>query len=1438
MCMRLARPTLWRFYHFGILIALISICAQSFAQETQTFRVHPDYTVYKLTHDDGLPSDLVRDIISTRDGYLWFGTEEGITRFDGKQTTNYAAISNPGLASNIITQLAEGPDNSLWVVSLPNKLSVFANGQFKTLASPDELPANREAVYVSGDSVWVMTMQGVALYESGRLSPYRRDVISTQVTSIQKDDAGWLWVATSDDGLYRIAASGTVEGEEHVRHFTETDGLPSLHLTQVFLCKNGTSWVATRGGGLFRVAGDEVDVLRLPDGQAVVIHHEDDQGATWYSVENEGWWQCSSSGRDCSLLPLSSSDHIASYFSMPPDGSHWRVERLTEEANTEGKYVRVYRNSELVFEVKGYISNLFFGQDNSVWISSLWQGLFRIRKSLSQTIGMSAGLPNIPSNILEDREGMLWIGTLHGGLVRMDREKGIIEPVEFHASEWPKGSQSVLTTFVDPAGELWVGGRGALCNVKGMQCVAANLPISLSSRMGTRILLEDRYGRFWIGGRHKLAVRTSNGDWKVWTEEGGNPLTVALRSILETKDGSLFFRTANSGVFFYHPASANQAFWEGDELIDPFESEYFESFTVADGLPSNNLTEIYEDSEGYIWFMFKEHGLCRLDRKAAPRLADADLACIDSRNGLHYDSLFEMIEDDQRRLWFNSRKGIFWVLRSNMMAYFDGHTSFVSSVSYKESDGFPSRKGISGESGSLRSRDGLLWYSTLGGLSIINPEEIPVPKPPRVLIESVDVGEQNISNHGPVFLTAKERDISLNFTAIELRQPDDIHFQYKLEGYDEYWQNAGSRRQAVYTNLNPGKYTFKVRAGLAGTMSETAALAVERAPFFWQTGWFYTLVVLCLAFAGRAMYVRRVRQLHARKVELESIVVERTAELRRANELKSRFLANISHEFRTPLTLTFGPLDDLLQGRFKVEEAARPYLESARRNGSKILRLINQLLDLSKLDAGALLLRTRQHDLAQHIRQITALFESLTETRKIDFVIQIPDEPFYHVYDADKLEKVVINLLSNAFKFTPKGGKVSIALDPKEDDRTENITAEITIADTGVGIAKEHLPHLFDRFYQVESDTKRSYEGTGIGLALVKELVELHEGTIEVTSTVGFGTSFLVRIPSGASKDSSTETSVLSAESDVFEYSEFDLESEASKQRATRDQTETGSRHSAQILIIEDNEDMRTYIRGHLDEDYAILEAENGRKGVEKAIEMVPDLILSDVMMPEMDGLEACAAIKADERTSHIPVILLTARAEVEHRIAGFESGADAYLPKPFNARELLVRVRTLIEERQKLRERFIARSQAPKAERVEGSVARDDQIEFADTGTPIPPPDIPTPALPPREVAFLEKVEALIDEQLGSSQFGLDQMAETLMMSRRQLQRKMRALTHEGPTAMLRQKRLAKAATLLKSDDMSVKEVCYAVGFQSKSSFARAFREAYGMSPSEYRAQ
>ncbi|MBX2822283.1 MAG: tetratricopeptide repeat protein [Rhodothermaceae bacterium] len=583
------------------------------------------------------------------------------------------------------------------------------------------------------------------------------------------------------------------------------------------------------------------------------------------------------------------------------------------------------------------------------------------------------------------------------------------------------------------------------------------------------------------------------------------------------------------------------------------------------------------------------------------------------------------------------------------------------------------------------------------------------------------------------------------------------------------------------------------------------------------------------------IYQMRERRRSIAEIQLAKQETElKAAELERANNHKSRFLASISHEFRTPLTLTFGPLDDALGGRFASLEDARPYFETARRNGSRLLHLINQLLDLSKLDADALLLHLHTHDIVDHLRQLANLFVPLAERSSIQFLTNLPQRACLYVYDADKIEKVVVNLLSNAFKFTPAGGTIELNI-----WINEGRGLSISVVDTGAGIEEEHLNHLFDRFYQADNSSTRTHEGTGIGLALVKELVGLHGGAIEVESSPRSGSTFLVHLPERENMEGAARpvkqsdrntfgTEILQGgTTEHLEKKSWDSGSEAhpsfSPQHVDKLIPSTGFNREV-VLVIEDNPDMRAYIRGHLSPLFTIVEAENGKVGLEKALEIVPDLILADVMMPEMDGLDVCSAVKTDERTSHIPVILLTARGRVEYRIAGFESGADAYMAKPFNAEELLVRVRTIIAERRKLRERFGNWQSG-----VDPLTESDGQLEDVFDEAPVV-------MLPHRERAFLEKVEGLVEKNVGNSQFGVDQLAEELMMSRRQVQRKLRALTNTSPADMIRQVRLSEAAELLGEGELSVKEVCFAVGFKSRSSFSRAFRLAYGKAPNVYR--
>ncbi|MFQ5675785.1 MAG: ATP-binding protein, partial [bacterium] len=564
------------------------------------------------------------------------------------------------------------------------------------------------------------------------------------------------------------------------------------------------------------------------------------------------------------------------------------------------------------------------------------------------------------------------------------------------------------------------------------------------------------------------------------------------------------------------------------------------------------------------------------------------------------------------------------------------------------------------------------------------------------------------------------------------------------------------------------------------------------------------------------------------ELEMEQVHAEKLQEIDR---MKSRFFTNISHEFRTPLTLILGPLEKLLSEKF--QDPVKKQFRVMLRNGRRLLRLINQLLDLSKLEAGSMGLKARPENIVQLLKGIVLSFSSLAERKKIKLTFNAPDEEIILYVDRDKLEKIVANLLSNAFKFTPQGGAIlvkvetNIPLNPSFDKlRTGSSTGDfkdspleggqggvvqITVTDSGVGMPPDKMDKIFDRFYQADDSYMRDEEGSGIGLALTKELVELHHGEIEVASEPGKGTIFTVRLPLG--KEHLKPEEVI-AETPPF-YSPLEggqrgvsvPTSEEVLEEATTRKPSKGS--LPLLLIVEDNADVHTYIRDYLEKDYEITEAVDGEEGFEKSVDAIPDLIISDVMMPKMDGYALCRKLKTDERTSHIPIILLTARAGGESKVEGLETGADDYIIKPFDARELQVRVRNLIEQRRKLRERF----------RKEG-------------------------ILEPKEIAvtsmdeqFLRKAMDIIEQNLSEPEFSTEIFAKRVAMSRMQLHRKLRALTDHSAHGFIRAYRLKRAAQLLQHHAGTVTEICYDVGFNSLSHFSKAFREQFGQSPSEFAA-
>jgi signal transduction histidine kinase/DNA-binding response OmpR family regulator len=643
---------------------------------------------------------------------------------------------------------------------------------------------------------------------------------------------------------------------------------------------------------------------------------------------------------------------------------------------------------------------------------------------------------------------------------------------------------------------------------------------------------------------------------------------------------------------------------------------------------------------------------------------------------------------------------------------------------------------------------------------------------------------------------------------------------YTLEGFDEDWYTTGSdRRFVTYTNLDPGKYVFRVKgSNNDGVWNSTgASVAITITPPFWKTWWAYILYALAIsaavvgAWRATLSRARTLDEMKLRRMESEK--------LQELDQLKSRFFANISHEFRTPLALILGPLEQSLA---KVrDKALKQSLAIARRNAGRLLRLINQLLDLSKMETGSMKLEAREENLVPLLRRFVQTFESLAESKRITLRFHAPEDQVLVYIDRDKLEKIMSNLLSNALKFTPAGGIVDLTLtrttaiaEPgmgggvSQGPRADLV--EIEVSDTGTGIPPDQIDKVFDRFYQVDGIHIREQEGTGIGLALSKELVELHHGEIAVSSAPGRGSRFTIRLPLGREHLSDSELGNSTGEYEIIDHDTATAEVEGAEPSDTMvtAETPTGSESTkSKVLIVEDNADMRHYIRSDLERDYSVQEAMDGDEGLQLARDQLPDLIISDVMMPGMDGFELCEHLKTDERTSHIPVVLLTAKAGQGDKLEGLETGADDYLTKPFDVRELRTRVRNLIDQRRRLRERF-----------------RRDVI--------LDPKDITVTSMDER---FLQRALDVIEAHMSEGDFGVAEFSQAVGMSRASLHNKLRALTGQPASDFIRTQRLIRAAQLLQKRFGNVTEVAFEVGFSNPSYFSECFKKQFGQSPSRY---
>lgn len=1365
----------------------------------------------RLGIEQGLSDDGITSITEDSKGFIWIGTNQGLNRFDGYTFKVYKVRPEKkfSLKSNKILSIFEDSHKTLWVGTDGGGLHYYdslVDDFHPVTINASSTRENRISVILEDldKNLWLGNLGypgGIGMYDHGKqhFTPYdyKDTKIITKnsldkiqaIRSIELDKDNNLWIGTFFDGVYKFNLR-----TKQFTKFPDTN-LHNKKVMTVYADDDGIIWLGTFEGGL----------CRLDPSNGTFKNYTLSRGNK-YSI---------ASNRVSSILP-----HKPGYLWIATSGGLCLFDVQKE---------RFYTSSNNPSDPKSlsddFLTVLFKDRNGLLWVGSQMNGVnmletsrYKFHSMVTTTSHYNDGITNNHINaLLEDRSGSLWIGTFGGGLFRQQKPlkgRGILSSnfinyiYEGNPMKSKINTNGISALMEDSQENIWIGHGSGGINIYNpdqneFKSIRA-IPEDITTLSVNQILsfFEDSQGRIWVGtftGGVNIVDKTSKKVIRHFDSVSGKKSLGGsnTRVIYQDRSNNIWLGHSNVGGFDRY-----------DET-----NENFIHHTVKDSdgniiLGRHSITSFWDDGQGQLW-VSSNNGVFGLKtnqdtvyNSAEGRVTIQNFKHFNERNGLISNEVFGMLPDDHGKLWISTNNGISCI-----------DTNSGEIINYDESDGLV--KGKFNPGSYLKSTSGHFLFGGVNGLSIFHPDSIVKNEnPPALYItdfqlfnSSVPIGEQN---DGRFSLTSSLQTIrkielpyQLNFLSFEFSALNYIaahknNYAYKLEGLHADWIFSGNNRTATFTNLDPGTYTFRVKgSNNDGVWNEQgASMIITILPPPWKTWWAYMLysLSLCiLVFVARREIVNRERlRAKAKMKELE------TTKLQEVDQLKSHFFANISHEFRTPLTLLLGPIENRLAQTTDATDKAE--LSIMKRNASRLLVLVNQLLDLSRLEAGTLKLACTYSSLTAFIKSISSQFSSMASSKKIHFsLVGEPDIMLY--FDSDKIEKIITNLLANAFKFTEEHGTIELRITTREaTEKFKNGFVEITVKDTGTGIEPQHLSKIFDRFYQADASATRSYEGSGIGLSLTKELVELHYGNIRVTSETGKGSCFIIELPIGNAHLKQSEI----AESDLQSQTiTFPVNSDNVTSYPKKDLSDSRVR----VLIVEDNSDLRSYLTNILSETYSIFEAVDGEQGETVAIENIPDLIISDLMMPKKDGLELCKALKVNEKTSHIPVILLTARADLESRLEGLQTGADDYIAKPFDARELHVRIHNLIEIRKKIQIKF-----SNKLNLVDSEI-KADSIEDR----------------------FLKNVKATIENHINDTTFSVEQLADELAMSSIQVYRKLKALSGYTPNELIRNIRLEHAAALLAQRAGNVSEIAYQCGFNNLSYFAKCFKEKFGVSPSEY---
>ena len=1336
-----------------------------------------------LTTKEGLSSNTINAILKDRYGLMWFATEDGLDRFDGNSFTVYRNKQGDAgsLQANEILALHEDKRGNLWIGTSGGSLSLYNRQQDRFINYPSgKQPGrinNNVIMSICSDAqgrIWIGSFNGVNILdpvtnEIARLNGPDGLPFSKICLCIVEDEQHFIWIGTTE-GIFRYQP---ITGG--FKHYINVPGDPGSvagnTVSSITQDKKGNIWVGSQEG-----------LSRL---------NKDGSNFTNYRYSPSD--------------PFSISSNQVRAINCSPTGELWvgtekGLDIISDNSNGFKRLSQDYRNihglSSQVIRV------VYMDKDGIYWLGTTRGGINKYDRNL-HLFSLVLGNPfdqkglnaSVVTSFAESSKGTIFIGTEGGGLNLFDPATKLFRRVDLRSKR--KNTENglvVLSLAKTGKDELLLGsladGLFILNTASGRyrQLVKGPGPGDLNSNDIYCITVDSKRNR-WLG-TNGAGINVLDSNNKLIYRLSPNPLTAGdrllplngfIRDITEDPDGMIWIATHGGGMAQYNPLTGAFSVYT----------------TVNSQLPNDKVQTILVDRAGNIWAGTFGGGLGLFDRRTQQFITYAE------KDGLQNNTVYKILEDSSGLLWVSTNKGLSSLNPVNKKI---SNYNFYHGLQHNN---FTRGAG-------LRASNGLVFFGGIEGFNYFQPDFLKKNSPvPRVLLTDLKVANQSVnpSRNGPlqenISVAGKinldyRQNFVISYVALDYTVPGQNQYAYKLEGFDKEWNRVGNITSASYTNLDPGEYTFHVKAGNTdGIWSDrdTAIKIIVRPPV-WRT--LYAYICYFLFIAGTGLYIRH-KGIEKIKRKLRTEQEKREADrLHEMDQLKIKFLTNLSHEFRTPISLILGPVDKLLSYEKNIWQVE--HLQMIKRNGKRLLNLVNQLLDFRKMEEQELRLQETSGDLIAFTKDIFDSFKDLSERKHINYSFYNNIKVFNTVFDHDKIERIFFNLLSNAFKFTPEGGNVSLSaeIQPTTAFTEQRCWILFKIADSGVGIPADKKEKIFERFFQQPTSSSILNQGTGIGLSITREFVNMHGGKIEVESEPAKGAVFSIQIPFTI-----LENSFISPVQHTItqEPEETTTANAAALPIQELNKRSGDAPQLPPVLLVEDNDDFRYYLKESLQPHFKVFEATNGKDGWQAALARHPQLIVSDISMPCMDGIEFCRKLKSDKRTNHIPVILLTALTGDEAQLKGLQTGANDYITKPFNAEVLLSKIKNLLS----LKDTF------------KNNYSRKINLSLQE------------PAVQPEDEKLICSVMRYIEDNLTDSQVSVETLSRHLGMSRSSLYNRLFDITGQTPVEYIRSVKLEKAAILLEKSDMNVAQVAYSAGFATPNYFAKSFKNKYNMLPSEY---